>query len=97
MTPVRIDNKGRFVIPSKIRDALNLKGGDVLVVDLEHDADVFRVARAENPFDVMAEHAIREFEAGRTTNLRDDAARKGSAVNDDGAVSRPSDSAEAAP
>lgn len=97
MTPVRIDHKGRFVIPSKIRDALNLKGGDVLVVELEQDANVFRVARAENPFDVMAAHAIREFEAGRTTNLRDYAARKGYVINDDGTVSRPSDSAEAAP
>ncbi|MBA2518099.1 MAG: AbrB/MazE/SpoVT family DNA-binding domain-containing protein [Chloroflexia bacterium] len=88
MTPVRMDNKGRLVIPRPVREALNLRAGDVFVVEAEPEGDVFRVARARNPFDVMAEYAIREFEAGRTTDLRDYAARKGYVINDDGTVSR---------
>jgi DNA-binding HxlR family transcriptional regulator len=38
---------------------------------------------AENPFDVLAEHAIREFEAGRTNDLRDFAAENNVEIVDD--------------
>lgn len=88
MTPVRMDNKGRLVIPRPVREALNLRAGDVFVVEAEPAGEVFRVARARNPFDVMAEYAIREFEAGRTTSLRDFAASEGYLIDDNGKVSR---------
>jgi hypothetical protein len=41
------------------------------------DSGVLRYARAENPFDVLAEHALRESRAGRTIRLRDFAAEEG--------------------
>ncbi|MDQ3656100.1 MAG: AbrB/MazE/SpoVT family DNA-binding domain-containing protein [Chloroflexota bacterium] len=96
MTPVRMDDKGRLVIPRAVREALNLQAGDVLFVEFEQDGDFFRVARAANPFDVMGDYAVREFEAGRTMNLRDYAASEGYVIDDHGKVSRgaPASSAE---
>lgn len=88
MTPVRMDDKGRMVIPRAAREALNLRAGDVLFIELEQEGGYFRVAPAENPFDVMSDYAIREFEAGRTTNLHDFAASEGYVIDDDGKVSR---------
>ena len=59
MTPVRIDEKGRVVIPRAVRKALDLHAGDILLIELEREGDFFRVARATNPFDVMGDYAIR--------------------------------------
>jgi hypothetical protein len=44
---------------------------------VEGDSGVLRYARAENPFDLLAEHAIREHRAGRTRGLRDIAKEEG--------------------
>ncbi|MDQ3693880.1 MAG: AbrB/MazE/SpoVT family DNA-binding domain-containing protein [Chloroflexota bacterium] len=66
-----MDNKGRFVVPRAVREALNLKAGHYFAAELEPDGDGFRVTRIEHPFDAMAGDAIREIDAGRTTNLRD--------------------------
>lgn len=88
MTPVRMDDKGRLVIPRAVRTALNLQAGDVLLVEVAAEGEFFRVARAANPFDTLGDYAIREIEAGRTMNLRDYAASEGYRINDDGKVSR---------
>ena len=88
MTPVRMDEKGRVVIPRAVREALDLQAGDVLFIELEREGEFFRVARSANPFDVMGDYAIREFEAGRTMSLRDVAASEGYVIDDDGKVSR---------
>lgn len=88
MTAVRMDDKGRIVIPRAVREELNLQAGDVLLVEVAPDSEYFRGARAANPFDAVGDYAIGEYEAGRTMNLRDYAASEGYRIDDDGKVSR---------
>jgi hypothetical protein len=38
---------------------------------------VIYLAKAQNPFDGLAEHAVEEYRAGRTRRLRNYAAEKG--------------------
>jgi len=71
-----VDSKGRVLIPDSIRKKLDIHTGDVLFVQVE-DTGVIRYARAENPFDILAEHAIRESKAGKTLKLRDIAREEG--------------------
>ncbi|ADG07801.1 AbrB/MazE/SpoVT family DNA-binding domain-containing protein [Kyrpidia tusciae] len=66
---VRMDEKGRLTLPRSIREALHAKPGDVFY--LQPEADGVRIVKGENPFDALAEHAIREYKAGKTRDLRD--------------------------
>lgn len=66
---VKVDTKGRLVIPRPLRLALGIKPGDTLFVETEGDR-VLRYAKAENPFDVLARQAVAERQAGRTKGLR---------------------------
>jgi len=70
MALATIDAKGRVAIPAEIRKRLGLKEGDVFFFDAEEETDVIRMAKAVNPFDILADHAIEEHNAGRTVNLR---------------------------
>jgi AbrB family looped-hinge helix DNA binding protein len=71
-----VDEKGRVLIPEAFRKQLGIEAGDILFVQVE-DSGVLRYARAENPFDLLAEHAVSERRAGRTRRLRDIAAEEG--------------------
>ncbi len=66
---VRVDEKGRVSIPRNAREALGIKPGDVLF--FQQEGSVLRYAKAENPFDALAEQALQEHRAGRTRNLRE--------------------------
>lgn len=55
---------------------MGIESGDIFFVQVE-GTGILRYARAENPFDILAEHAIAERRAGRTRNLRDIAAEDG--------------------
>lgn len=77
MVTVTVDSKGRLSIPADIRGALGIKPGDVLFLDSDAELEVMHLAKAMNPFDGLAEHAVREYRAGRTQNLRDYAAERG--------------------
>ena len=78
---VKVDSKGRLLIPQDMRSALDIHPGDTLFV--EREGKVLRYAKAENPFDLLAEHALREHEAGRTKSLRDFAAENNLALDDE--------------
>jgi bifunctional DNA-binding transcriptional regulator/antitoxin component of YhaV-PrlF toxin-antitoxin module len=65
-----------LLIPDAIRKQMGIETGDIFFVQVE-DSGVLRYARAENPFDVLAEHAIAEHRAGRTRGLRDIAKAEG--------------------
>lgn len=80
---VRVDPKGRLTIPRQIRDALGIEPGDTLFVALDEAHKELRYAKAENPFDVLAQHAINEYRAGRTRNLRDFAAENNISLDDE--------------
>ncbi len=68
---VKIDAQGRIAIPATMRARLNLQPGDTLFAHLDEETGGVRLAKAVNPFDLLFEHAVREYRAGRTTNLRD--------------------------
>jgi antitoxin PrlF len=66
---LRVDSKGRVVIPKSVRQQLHINPGDTFF--LESEGNVIRLAKAENPFDALARHAVQEYRAGRTRSLLD--------------------------
>jgi AbrB family looped-hinge helix DNA binding protein len=68
---VKVDPKGRLLIPRELRDELGIVPGDTLFVEREFGQPVLRYAKAENPFDALAEHAEAEYRAGRTVTLEE--------------------------
>lgn len=68
---IRVDSKGRLMIPQAFRDTMGIQPGDVMFVEQEPDTGVLRYAKAENPFEALALHAEREYRAGRTKSLND--------------------------
>jgi AbrB family looped-hinge helix DNA binding protein len=66
---VRVDEKGRISIPAGVRKELGLKTGDILFIRSEEK--IMHLVKAENPFDVLAEHAVEDYKKGRTRNIRD--------------------------
>ena len=78
---VKVDAKGRLLIPQEMRSALDIHPGDTLFV--EQEGKVLRYAKADNPFDLLAEHALRENEAGKTKSLRDFAAENDIVLDDE--------------
>lgn len=80
---VKVDAKGRLSIPRELRDELDIQPGDTLFVEREEGHAVLRYAVAENPFDVLADHAEREYRAGRTRSLRSFAADEGFSLDEE--------------
>jgi AbrB family looped-hinge helix DNA binding protein len=76
---VRVDSKGRLTIPRRVREALGIRTGDLFF--LQREGAILRYARAENPFDALAEHAVGEYLEGRTKGLRDFAVERGLPVD----------------
>jgi len=70
MAVARLDSKGRIAIPAAIREKLGLESGDTFF--LAADENEIRMAKAVNPFDALADHALDE-----RRRLRDYAAEKG--------------------
>ena len=50
---VRVDSKGRIVLPKEFRDALGIREGDELVLVLEGGKVIIK--KAEDPFKVLEE------------------------------------------
>ena len=67
---VKVDPKGRLTIPRRLREELGIAPGDTFFVEADGERTVLRYAKAENPFDVLAEDAEAEYREGKTTNLR---------------------------
>jgi AbrB family looped-hinge helix DNA binding protein len=68
---VKIDAQGRIAIPAAMRASLGLQIGDTLFAHLDEETGGVRLAKAINPFDLLFEHAMQEYRAGKTTSLRD--------------------------
>ncbi len=66
---ITVDNKGRLSIPVKARKRLGINPGDILFFQ-ERDS-ILEYAKAENPFDVLAKHALQEYKEGKTISLDD--------------------------
>lgn len=69
MVTVTVDAKGRLSIPANVRDELGAEAGDVLFLETAAEHAVIHLAKAQNPFDALAEHAIEEYRQDRTTNM----------------------------
>ena len=69
MVAVTVDGKYRVTIPKEARDAI--RPGDVLFFEQSEDSGVgvLHFAKAQNPFDILAAHALSEYRAGRTYTL----------------------------
>ena len=55
---LKLDSKGRLTIPLKIRKDFHINPGDIFFVKPE-DTGLY-LAKAKNPFDDLAEHAVQE-------------------------------------
>ena len=67
---IRTDPKGRLLIPRALRDQLGINPGDTVFAQADEDGVGIRLAKAVNPFDALADHAVAEHAAGRTRSLR---------------------------
>lgn len=67
--PLRLDDRGRLTLPVDVREALHWEPGDI--VYLRQDENGLYILKGVNPFDALAEEALREYEAGETQDIRD--------------------------
>jgi AbrB family looped-hinge helix DNA binding protein len=78
---VRADAKGRLTIPLPVRKELGIEPGDVFFLEVEDG--VLRLAKAENPFDLLAQDAIAQYRAGKTKSLEQFARENGFLLDDE--------------
>ncbi len=78
MNAVQVDSKYRVTIPKEAR--ASIRPGDVLFV--EETEGMLHYAKAENPFDGLARHAVQEYRSGMTRSLAAIAQEEG--INLDG-------------
>jgi bifunctional DNA-binding transcriptional regulator/antitoxin component of YhaV-PrlF toxin-antitoxin module len=62
------------MIPKGVREGPESEPDDRLLVEYDEERQEMRVAKAEHPIDALVEHALAEWKAGRTRNLREFAA-----------------------
>ncbi len=74
---VRVDAKGRVTLPKAIRDELSIQDGTPFFVKFIKGEGVVILAPAINPFDILAEQAMEEYKAGKTTNIEEYAKNHG--------------------
>ena len=72
---VRADTRGRLTLPKAVREAAGVKPGDTYY--LHPEGSVLHYSRAENPFDLLAEHALKEYREGKTRTIEEIAAEWG--------------------
>jgi AbrB family looped-hinge helix DNA binding protein len=83
MVTVTVDSRGRLSIPANVRDELGIATGDVLFLESDPEHAVIHLAKAENPFDSLALHAIEEYRQGKTISLEAYAAKHNIKLTDD--------------
>ncbi len=72
---LKVDSKGRIMLPIAIRKSLRINAGDVLFIEKEETG--IHLAKAENPYDILIEDAFEQHETGKTTGLRAFAKKNG--------------------
>lgn len=80
---VTLDDRGRITLPQPLRDELDLKEGDSLMVHTEGNVvELAKLDLDENPFDVLAQHAVDEAKKGNTLSLEEVAEKRGVDLNE---------------
>jgi AbrB family looped-hinge helix DNA binding protein len=75
---VTIDERGRITLPQPLRKRLGLEKGDSLMIHTEGKVvELIRLEHDENPFAVLAKHAIKEHRKGNTISLEEVARKRG--------------------
>lgn len=74
---VRVDSKGRLMLPRRTRQQLELSPGDLVLLAVEPGSKAARLAKVVNPFDVLAVEAIALDHKGGTATDADLVARLG--------------------
>jgi len=67
----RIDNKGRITLPRSMRQTLGVDIGDTVFLKHDPQNNQLRLAPVVNPFDILAEHAIREYRDDYTKTVEE--------------------------
>jgi bifunctional DNA-binding transcriptional regulator/antitoxin component of YhaV-PrlF toxin-antitoxin module len=65
-----VDNKGRLALPQDLRILYHIEPGDIFFIKPEKN-DILRLAKAENPFDILAKQAIQDSKEGNTITLEE--------------------------
>jgi len=68
---VKVDKKGRIVLPLPVRKAGNILPGDVLFVKSSEKNNMLILMKGENPFEALALDAVKEYRAGKTKSIED--------------------------
>lgn len=66
---VKIDKKGRLVVPKAVRDRMGIEAGDTYFLDA--DEGMIRLIKAEDPFARLAHHARQDLAEGQTRSARE--------------------------
>jgi len=75
-TAIKVDNKGRIMLPTKLREELNIKAGDVVFLNKEEDGNII-LTKAINPLDLIALEGIKEYKEGKSKTLQEIAEKYG--------------------
>lgn len=68
----RVDNKGRITLPKEIREIMRIKAGDIIFFKCAPgENNYLQLAIVRNPFDFLAEHAIKEYREGHTKTIEE--------------------------
>ena len=78
---VKLDNKGRLVVPKEVRDAMGAREGDVFYLDYDVFDGLLVFAAATNPLIQRVEEGRAEYKAGQTKSLDDVAAELGVTID----------------
>jgi len=82
LASVRVDKKGRLIIPKALREEMGVKEGDTFFVQ-RVGPSVLQFARVENPFDVLAREAFKERRDGTAITLEQWAERENVSLEDE--------------
>jgi AbrB family looped-hinge helix DNA binding protein len=82
-TTIKVDSKGRVSIPKKVREQAGFGPGDTLFLAIDQPTGTVQLRKVSNPFDGLALQAIAEYEAARTTSLREIAEEAGIELDDE--------------